>query len=629
MAEEAPQTSADSTVEENLCRDSGYASLNGIAFSPDSKTAFVATRPGDMTIFDTTSEPPVAVASINHGGVHAVAFSADGKTVLTGGTNDNTSRLWDAKTGAPIGPPLLNKDWVFAVALTPDGKMALTGIGDGTVTWWDQATGNRVKDVVTKVSSIMSMAFSADTKSILVGHADNTARLWDTSTGQPLGPYLQHKFPVLSVALSPDGQSMMTASGNAAQLWNVATGQPLGAPLMHDDLVKAVAFSADGNTAITASDDGTARFWDLTDKIPDDLDRVATWVKVLTGIELDQYGQVQSLDNKTWRQERERLMQTGGTLISENQPRLDPILFGPNPTSRANALIDQKRWPEAEAAFSDLLAARPDFASFWLARGQFYASRAQAEKAEADFARAFILGNGDSVLRDAIVGSDHLFERILAEDPESAASLWRLRGASFANQNRWQAAFLAYERAAFLEPDNRAAWIRALLSSAYVRSDATTIRLYAHGLSRFCKTISAHEANEVAWWLSIPSVDVADRQTPVHLAEFACAKAPGSASCLNTLGLVLYRSARYEEAIQKIEQGVALKGGVLDPEDAYILALAHFRLGRREEAIRWLHHKAAKRSMQLFSDLAQRILRQEAEAVVLYDPVFPADPFAP
>ena len=38
-------------------------------------------------------------------GVWSVAFSPDGKTILTG-MLDKTARLWDAATGRPIGQPL-------------------------------------------------------------------------------------------------------------------------------------------------------------------------------------------------------------------------------------------------------------------------------------------------------------------------------------------------------------------------------------------------------------------------------------------------------------------------------------------------------------------------------------------
>ncbi len=39
------------------------------------------------------------------GQVLSVAFSPDGKTILTG-SQDKTARLWDAATGRPIGPPM-------------------------------------------------------------------------------------------------------------------------------------------------------------------------------------------------------------------------------------------------------------------------------------------------------------------------------------------------------------------------------------------------------------------------------------------------------------------------------------------------------------------------------------------
>ena len=57
-----------------------------------------------------------------------VAFSPDGKTVLTG-SEDQTVRLWDAATGHPRRA-LPHPGTVDAVAFSPDGKTFLTGCDD-------------------------------------------------------------------------------------------------------------------------------------------------------------------------------------------------------------------------------------------------------------------------------------------------------------------------------------------------------------------------------------------------------------------------------------------------------------------------------------------------------------------
>src|SRR5436305_189440 len=43
--------------------------------------------------------------------VFSVAFSPDGKTILTGG-QDCMARLWDVATMRPIGPPIVHDDYI-------------------------------------------------------------------------------------------------------------------------------------------------------------------------------------------------------------------------------------------------------------------------------------------------------------------------------------------------------------------------------------------------------------------------------------------------------------------------------------------------------------------------------------
>src|SRR6185295_11729327 len=62
--------------------------------------------------------------------VTSVAFSPDGKTVLTGSV-DNTAKLWPASGGAALATFTGHDAWITSVAFSPDGKTVLTGAGDG------------------------------------------------------------------------------------------------------------------------------------------------------------------------------------------------------------------------------------------------------------------------------------------------------------------------------------------------------------------------------------------------------------------------------------------------------------------------------------------------------------------
>jgi tetratricopeptide (TPR) repeat protein len=127
---------------------------------------------------------------------------------------------------------------------------------------------------------------------------------------------------------------------------------------------------------------------------------------------------------------------------------------------------------------------------------------------------------------------------------------------------------------------------------------------------------------------------VADRAAPVRLAERAVNGAPEAAkpTYLNTLGAALYRAGRFQEAISRLEEDIRKRGGESLPQDWTFLALAHHQLGHHVEARAFLDQFRTYRSSEsegaYWNELEIRLLRREAEAVILYDPIFPTDPFA-
>jgi WD40 repeat protein len=228
--------------------------VRSVAFSPDGKTILTGNDDGTARLWDATSGTLLRTLQGDRDDVLSVAFSPDGRSVLTASRGDKTAQLWDATSGARLRTLQGHTGDVFSAAFSPDGKTVLTGSGDWTARLWDTASGALLRTLQGHTSGVSSAVFSRDGKTILTGSFDETARLWDAASGAPLRILQGHADVVTSVAFSPDGKTVLTGSlDKTARLWDAASGAPLRTLQGHADVVTSVAFSPDGKTVLTGS----------------------------------------------------------------------------------------------------------------------------------------------------------------------------------------------------------------------------------------------------------------------------------------------------------------------------------------------------------------------------------------
>ncbi len=288
--------------------------VNGVTFSPDSRTLAVSSRSG-VRLWDVATKRQTKTLE-ELGGEMAAAFFPDGRRLVTA---CHPMRLWDVTTGrieaaldghihylyamalSPDGKLLAGcggvsgkpgevelwdvdartkiadlpdcPDWVRAVAFSPDSHALATGLGNQRVRLWDLTplgTGGPVCPKCTLEGHhgvILALAFSPDGKMLASAGADQTIKLWDLAARGEQGPHLHatlrgHTGPITSLAFTPDGKTLASGSWDrSVKLWDPATGRELATLLGHRKRINGVAFSPDGKTLASGGVDMQVFLW--------------------------------------------------------------------------------------------------------------------------------------------------------------------------------------------------------------------------------------------------------------------------------------------------------------------------------------------------------------------------------
>ncbi len=236
--------------------------INAVAFSPDGRYVLTGSTDKTLRLWNAQTNQEVRQFIGHTDAVEDVAFSPDGH-IIASSSDDKTIRLWDVISGQQFHLLSGHKGIVYGVAFSPNGKYIVSGSQDGTARLWDVQSGHELRQFVGHTDQVTGVAFSPDGKQVLTGSYDKSARLWDVATGQEIQKFVGHTELIWNVAFSPDGQSILTAGfDKSARLWDVQSGRERVQFVGHSDVINGLAFSPNGKYVATGGQDQTARLWD-------------------------------------------------------------------------------------------------------------------------------------------------------------------------------------------------------------------------------------------------------------------------------------------------------------------------------------------------------------------------------
>jgi RNA polymerase sigma factor (sigma-70 family) len=241
-----------------------------VAFSPDGKQLVTAggrhVNPGQIVWWDTDSLQKVQkVRRIQR--TRCVAFAPDGKQLACGEFGGRIA-LRDAQSGKELSALQGHTIGVNGLAYSQDGNWLVSAGLDHVVKLWDIKAQVEKRAFFGHTESVYTVAFYGNGKRFVTGSQDKTARIWDVNEDKPKFILAGHQGPVEQVAISPDDKVIATASWDQRiKLWNAETGAELSVLEGHQ-LVSAVAFSNDGAWIASAGGDGELRLWNAKTHTP-------------------------------------------------------------------------------------------------------------------------------------------------------------------------------------------------------------------------------------------------------------------------------------------------------------------------------------------------------------------------
>jgi RNA polymerase sigma factor (sigma-70 family) len=166
-------------------KDVRLATVETLAFSPDSGLLATGSLNGEICLWSTTSGR--LVRRLAPGGrIWALAFSPDGMMLAALDVAKHDVHLWETASWQSLGQLRAGAGdqrdpYIDSMTFSPDSRVVAVPGGDGGISLLDAVTLQQIRRLTGHRAACKTVAFAPDGKSLASGSSDTSVLIWDTT----------------------------------------------------------------------------------------------------------------------------------------------------------------------------------------------------------------------------------------------------------------------------------------------------------------------------------------------------------------------------------------------------------------------------------------------------------------
>ncbi len=255
-----------------------HSDTSAIALSPDRRSIAVASRSGDIAIWDAALSNLTNSWTAHKTTINRLRF-IDNNTLVSA-SDDNSIKVWDAAKHMELAAcwnlgPIKDLDiapvgdsWIMvaAVAESTSGRATVWKLDPEATKWKSKLVG----EFLEHQRPVLCVSLSPDGKQAISGDIDGQVFVWDLAAAQATNYESKVENAIRSLSTNGTGNNSKKPAADAAEqarfkrLVDPDLIENGDSELAHSDRVRVVRFSPDGKTILSGGDDYLIRLWDTT-----------------------------------------------------------------------------------------------------------------------------------------------------------------------------------------------------------------------------------------------------------------------------------------------------------------------------------------------------------------------------